>query len=497
MRNRLTAAVALAAALLLFGARAEASRFVKGPYIQSLTDTGVTIMWETDVVEDAKVEWGPTGDLGRTIHTRGHPTLAAVRISGLEPDTTYYYRVTEGDTMSHAYAFRTLPDRGPFRFVAYGDSRSNPTAFALLNTRVAGVRPAFILHVGDLVANGANALQWDRMFFEPAQPLIARYCMYTVPGNHEQENPLYYQYLGGHYLGDNTGPSWYSFDCADAHFVMLNSCIDITPESDQYKWLVKDLASTTKRWRFVTLHHPLYSSASHGSNMRLREVLEPLFQRYAVDVVFQGHDHDYERTWPIVSALGGGRPVTYVVTGGAGAPLYRVKGASFTAFAKSVRNYCVIDIEDEVMKLTAYDEDGRAFDSFSIIKAGRHVANAYDAKAMTSEVAALCDAVAGAAAAPKVTEGERGARRATFTFAAPEWSDMTLECEWQTDGTGASVSPEAVQVCVPAGKTVRAAFDVSPGGEDMPALSVVGTTRLGEFSLVAKPFATAGDGDDD
>ena len=71
------------------------------------------------------------------------------------------------------------------------------------------------------------------------------------------------------------------------------------PEPEQIEWLENELKASTSKWKIPVFHHPLYSSGDrHGSDLRLREVLEPLFLKYNVSVVLTGHDHFYERTKP-------------------------------------------------------------------------------------------------------------------------------------------------------------------------------------------------------
>ena len=123
---------------------------------------------------------------------------------------------------------------------------------------------------------------------------------------------------------------YFSFDHGDAHFVILDS--NVPGDSTQRAWLEADLAATTRKWKFAFLHHTPYSCAngiaSLGSNATVRSNWNPLFEYYGVDVVFDGHDHIYERSIPLDSfsdATGtpgsDGRSTIYVMTGGGGATL--------------------------------------------------------------------------------------------------------------------------------------------------------------------------------
>jgi 3',5'-cyclic AMP phosphodiesterase CpdA len=91
---------------------------------------------------------------------------------------------------------------------------------------------------------------------------------------------------------------YYSFKAPkqNVKFFVLESTY---PEPEQIQWIEKELKGSGEEWKIPYFHHPLYSSGGrHGSDLRLRETLEPLFVQHNVSVVFTGHDHFYERTKP-------------------------------------------------------------------------------------------------------------------------------------------------------------------------------------------------------
>jgi len=107
-------------------------------------------------------------------------------------------------------------------------------------------------------------------------------------------------------------PHYYFFDHANARFFVLDTnaffgakfAPDLAPGSKQYKWLERYLAKTAdKTWKFVVVHEPLYSTGAHPTLEEEVKALEPLFLKYKVDLVLQGHDHDYERTLPVKEGL--------------------------------------------------------------------------------------------------------------------------------------------------------------------------------------------------
>jgi acid phosphatase type 7 len=366
-----TACAVLAAAFVFATASQAQASFAKGPYLQSLSATGVTVMFDTGSTSSAQVDYGTTSSLGKTVSVSSTTKPAAVRLTGLLPNTTYSYKVTQGSSVSSVYTFKTLPNTGLFTFGIYGDDRSNPSEHAKILGYIKARNPAFVLNGGDIVYDGTNSSYWTSQFFVPAQSLISRYNMFTVPGNHEKESSYYFSYLGGH-----DGKKWYSFNVANAHFVMLDSNTDLSTTSSQYKWLVADLAASTARWKFVALHHPLYSSGEHGSSLTLRHNLMPIFEKYQVDMVFTGHDHDYERSRPIIGPSGQ-HPVMHVVSGGGGAPLRALSGGFFTAAKLASYNYCTVQVAGETMLFKAYDGSNNNIDTVYIIKSGLGYANGY------------------------------------------------------------------------------------------------------------------------
>jgi hypothetical protein len=187
--------------------------------------------------------------------------------------------------------------------------------------------------------------------------------MFHLPGN----NPA----------GDE---SYYSYDAGDAHFAALNSCTgEIPPE--QAAWLDEDLGKSTLPWKVVVVHHAPYSNAFHGSTLAVRDVVAPIVERRGVDLVLSGHDHVYERSYPISGNemqagfqepdyVHPGAPI-YVVTGGGGAPLYDytpTADAHLSAVFKSAHHYFKLRITPELLEGTAIGLDDEVLDAFTIRK---------------------------------------------------------------------------------------------------------------------------------
>src|SRR5262249_12841171 len=155
----------------------------------------------------------------------------------------------------------------------------------------------------------------------------------------EQNADNYY-----HFFPLPNNGAWYSFDWANAHFICLDSNQELGEDTEQYRWLEKDVAASRAEWKVVFFHHPLFSAHPTRPINANRWSWQPLFQRMGVPVVLTGHDHFYERCLPIGSATAATPETTWqFTTGGGGAPLYPIEPRIYTAVAQSVHHYVIFD----------------------------------------------------------------------------------------------------------------------------------------------------------
>ena len=203
----------------------------------------------------------------------------------------------------------TLPNRaGSVRFLAIGDTGTGTAQqkeLAGVMTRYHTAFPyEFVLMMGDNMYGGEAPKDFEKKFAEPYRALLNnKVKFYATLGNHDQALQVNYTNF------NMDGKEYYRFKKGNIAFYSLNSNY---MEKKQVKWLEDELARDTSEWKVCFFHHPPYSSAKkHGSNEQLREVLEPIFLKYGVDVVLTGHDHVYERIKPqkgiyyFVSGAGG------------------------------------------------------------------------------------------------------------------------------------------------------------------------------------------------
>jgi 3',5'-cyclic AMP phosphodiesterase CpdA len=240
--------------------------------------------------------------------------------------------------------------------VIYGDSRTGIETHKKILALIMEKHPEAVFNVGDIVEDGRKPEEWP-VFNEITKELRANTNFYPVLGNHEEDSPLFYSNFE---LPGNE--QWYSVNFNKIHFTVLNSNKDLSVGSEQYKWLENDLASVGKdiKFKVVTFHHPPFSTGKHGYDEKgLSLSISPLFEKYKVSAVFNGHDHDYERL-----EVG---PVSYFVVGGGGAPLYPQVGKSdFSKNFLSVYSYSVLERTKDELKVSVYDIDDRLIDVTTI-----------------------------------------------------------------------------------------------------------------------------------
>jgi len=215
--------------------------------------------------------------------------------------------VTSAQAPAQAVA---LPNKdGSLKFAVLGDFGTGDRTQYELAQQMTALHERFkydlVVLVGDNLYGSERPQDFKVKFEEPYKPLLdAGVKFYAALGNHDAREQRYYKPF------NMEGKLYYSFSPkANVRFFMLESTY---PVPEQIQWAEKELQGSGSDWKIAVFHHPLYSSGErHGSDTRLREVLEPLFIKYNVSVVLTGHDHFYERVKPQ-------RDITYFVVGSGG-----------------------------------------------------------------------------------------------------------------------------------------------------------------------------------
>jgi hypothetical protein len=300
-------------------------------------------------------------------------------LSGLQPATTYVYSVGDGsaDGWTEPVEFTTAPAGAvPFSFVYMGDAQNGLDQWGVLLRNAYRARPdaAFYLMAGDLVNRGGERWDWDS-FFENSKSVFDRRQLVPAIGNHECQGGEPKLYLA-HFALPHNGPIGlqperaYAFEYSNAKFIILDSNLD---PAKQTAWLEKQLANTKATWKFVSYHHPAYSSSGNRNNLELRDVWTPIFDKYHVDLALQGHDHAYLRTYPMrgQQRVRDPKDGTIYIISVSGTKYYDQPKHDYTevGFTK-LSTYQVLDIHINGNKLVyrAHDIDGKVRDEFVIEK---------------------------------------------------------------------------------------------------------------------------------
>ena len=367
-KKTITSIVISLSILICFNAFALDVKTQVGPYLQNVKQDEITVMWETNVPRSSRIDYGLTTDYGNFIEDPNRVTIHEITLPNLITGTTYHYKVTTANAKSADNTFKTAPQVGSgFSFVAYGDTRSNPDDHkAVINAILTHNPQTFVLHSGDIIERGNVYEQWQTQYFDPARDMLKNTTLFPSLGNHEENSLWYYDFFS--VPKNSTTEAWYSFNYGNSHFVVLDTCQSFAPGGEQYTWLRKDLRSpeaTEARWIFALFHHPPYSSGYHGRGnsqtvMNLRKYLVPLFKTSGVDVVFNGHEHFYERSYK--------DGIHYVTVGGGGAPLGNIgiTPNPYRQYAERVHHHCIVDVSQDKVTITAYRKDGSVIDTVTI-----------------------------------------------------------------------------------------------------------------------------------
>lgn len=335
-----------------------------GPYLQTVTQASATILWETEMAGDSRVDFGLTSDYGRHVYSSAEKTIHEITLEDLSPETRYHYRVSSAGVEGLDHTFQTaVEDATPFRFGVYGDTQENFIVHRLIADALLKEDPDIVLHVGDEVLRGNDYQSWLTEFFRPARDLMFRVPVYVAIGNHEEDAIWFYDY---HAYPEPE--NYYSFRYGNSFFVVIDTNDDISQGSVQHAWIEQTLASPEAQgatWLFVAYHHPAYNEGwrpcTHDGEQSVRDFIVPLMEVYGVDIVFNGHTHGYERGF-----LDG---VYYVVSGGGGGGLDRFcHDWPHVTVSEYIHHYVMVDIDGSILTLAAHHRDGTVFDSFSITK---------------------------------------------------------------------------------------------------------------------------------
>ncbi|GAB4033313.1 purple acid phosphatase family protein [Spirosoma gilvum] len=310
----------------------------------------------------------------------------SVHFTNLKPDTKYTYRVGDKMHWTEWFQFKTAKDQpAPFSFLYFGDaqndirslwSRAIRGAYSTLPT------VSLMIHAGDLITTSNADWQWAE-WFEAGGWINGMIPTLATPGNHEyfkDEQGAYRvsRHWRPSFVLPQNGPKGleetaYFFDYQGVRFISLNSqaaLLDSAVMTTQANWLVQVLSSNPNRWTIVTHHHPIYSTKQGRDNDEWRERMEPIYKKYGVDLVLQGHDHTYGRglNMPLGKSRKHPDGPIYVVSV-SGPKMYDIGLQNWMDRAASnTQLYQTISIDGAKLSYQSYTVTGEKYDSFDLLK---------------------------------------------------------------------------------------------------------------------------------
>lgn len=373
-------------------------KFLIEPYLQFPTQTTINIMWETSQPGTSVVLYGEAGIVKYDAKTKKPiaPTLSErlegaagdmhrIELSNLKPSTRYIYQVQtttkEGSFLQSDFStfMTSVRSDEAWSFTVVGDTQRNPEITGRIAKQMWERRPHFVMHCGDVVDEGPDKNQWLYDLFQPSNMLFRRVAVLPTIGNHEKNDPNYYRYFS---MPDPKYYYKFTYGNADFFAIDTNGSRNLSRDGEQYLWLDKELAASKAAWKIVFHHHPAYSSDDddfgyswYGKNgdgePRVQRHLVELYEKHQVDLVFNGHVHVYERTWPVrQKKVDHQKGTIYITSGGGGGKLedFTPTPHWFKAEQRSCYHYCYVTVHAGTLHFKAFDVEGRLFDAMTLDK---------------------------------------------------------------------------------------------------------------------------------
>jgi len=266
-------------------------------------------------------------------------------------------------TISAAPEARPPVGKDSVRFLVIGDSGTGDRVQAEVGAQMWKAHSVFpyefAIMLGDNLYGSERPQDYMTKFERPYKAMLdANITFYASLGNHDDPNQRYYKNFN---MG---GQRFYTYQKKDVRFFALDSNY---MDKDQQRWLEQELSRSNSKWKIAYFHHPLYSSgAQHGSEVDLRAIIEPLFVKYGLNVVFAGHEHFYERIKP--------QKGIHHFTAGGSAKLRSGDIMSSTGLTAkgfdSEQSFMLVEIDGDVLRFQTISRRGKVVDSGEITRPG-------------------------------------------------------------------------------------------------------------------------------
>jgi predicted phosphodiesterase len=321
----------------------------------------------------------------------------SVVFENLKPNTLYAYRVGSRENWSEWIQFKTAnTDYKPTQFVYFGDAQNdilNHWSRVIRMAYQTAPNASFVIHAGDLVDTAHNDSEWAQ-WFKAGGFIHSQWTAIPVVGNHEFNRMDGYGGVEPRRLSIQWRPQFnlpveqnldsklhetvYTVEYQDILIVVLNSVGHL---EEQTEYIKEKLGNSNAKWKIVTCHHSVFSPAEGRDFEYARKIWKPLFDKYGVDLVLNGHDHTYARGHiPVKSSNIGqsGNIKSLYITSVSGPKQYELDKEQFKNYesdgyktdksGEQTQFFQVISIEDDKLMYSAYTTLGDLFDKAVITK---------------------------------------------------------------------------------------------------------------------------------
>lgn len=359
-------------------------------------ESTMTVTWRMPETEKTSyIRFGTTDTLENALRVEAsaasmksgiNPSFSSFSavLSGLKPDTEYYYSVGGTSGRSGVMSFKTAGAKEESTSFIYmgdiqvvSDAEKEYAAWGEMLGTAYEKNPglAFGLLGGDIVENGTKAGEWEA-FIKNASPVFSKIPLMPTNGNHESNflsgKPELYTDM---FTLPQNGPEgfkeeFYSFNRGSCHIAVLNSWVFSGEQklsdaefSKISQWIENDLSASSATWKIVVMHNPAYSLASDKVSDAVRKNWAPLFEKCGVSLVFCGHQHVYSRSYPMLAAeIDNDNGIVYIM-GNSGQKYYSSADERYsekTIYQTST--YQLVSVSGDKLTVQTFDSGGNELD---------------------------------------------------------------------------------------------------------------------------------------
>ncbi len=341
-------------------------KFTIGPIISSISEDSFTLICTTNFPTTLKLTVG-----SQTLKSP-EQIFHKFEVQSLKPNTIYQY-ILSANGLLYSGKVRTLPIKEPLKFIVVGDSRTVTHQWQRIANAIQNTKPMFLIHVGDIVTNGRKYWQWKEEFYQPAQKLLRNIPFLPTIGNHEAHAPI----LPKLFPIFDTNNRWTKKIGKKLLIITIDTSIGdwLGKNSGSVNWLESVLSQNSDTEYIIVInHYPAYSSGPHSVRnpdgtlrekpvLIARKIVLPILIKHKVQLLIAGHDHFYERS--------DYKGVTIIVTGGGGAPLYKIPQKfrkHINPYSKRylpIHHYCEFELTDQKLYMQVKTPKGKTIDQYS------------------------------------------------------------------------------------------------------------------------------------